>query len=124
VPPFDRAGWFEGRAKPGETGTAVIAAPRRLPDRPAYRLEQLAAGDTVTVEYDDGTSVGFVVRGSDRFLESGFPTERVYGATIGSVLRLLTCGGSFDRRTRSYEENLVVLATAAWRQGGREAARA
>ncbi len=26
VPPYDRAGWFRGEPKPGETGPAVIAA--------------------------------------------------------------------------------------------------
>ncbi|MGI8982965.1 MAG: class F sortase [Acidimicrobiales bacterium] len=113
VPPYDRAGWYQGGAKPGERGPAVIAAHVDSTTGPAvfYRLKRLGAGDEVTVDYDDGTAVDFVVRSAERFAKSAFPTERVYGATEESELRLITCGGSFDRRTHSYLENLVVWAT-------------
>jgi len=76
-----------------------------------HRLKLLGVGDAVTVDYDDGTAVDFVVRGAERFAKSAFPSERVYGATEVPELRLITCGGSFDRRTQSYRENLVVWAT-------------
>ena len=29
----------------------------------------------------------------------------------GATLRLITCGGSFDRGRRSYDDNVVVFAT-------------
>ncbi len=113
VPPYDRAGWYRGGAKPGERGPAVIAAHVDSTTGPAvfHRLKLLGAGDAVTVDYADGTAVDFVVQGAERFAKSDFPTERVYGATEEPELRLITCGGSFDRRTGSYRENLVVWAT-------------
>ena len=112
VPPYERAGWWAGGAKPGEDGPAVIAAHVDSTDGPAvfYRLDQLQAGDTVAVDYDDGTTVEFVVSGSESFAKTEFPTDDVYGDTEGPELRLITCGGSFDRRTRSYEDNLIVWA--------------
>lgn len=114
VPPYDRAGWYQGGPKPGDDGPAVIAAHVDSTTGPAvfYRLRFLTAGDIVTVDYDDGTAVHFVVTGADRYLKTEFPTERVYGDTDAPELRLITCGGSFDRRAGSYEENLVVWATA------------
>lgn len=43
--------------------------------------------------------------------EDDFPTEEVYGPTPDVELRLITCGGEFDRSERSYEDNTVVFAT-------------
>lgn len=115
VPPYDRAGWFGGGAKPGENGPAVIAAHVDSKTGPSvfYRLKALQAGDAVTVLYDDARTVTFVVTGAASYSKSDFPTERVYGPTKGPELRLITCGGRFDRRAGSYVENLVVSATAA-----------
>lgn len=39
-----------------------------------------------------------------------FPTEAVYGPRPDPVLRLVTCGGAFDRDQRSYEDNILVFA--------------
>jgi hypothetical protein len=39
-----------------------------------------------------------------------FPTELVYGSTDEPTLRLVTCGGSFDRGARSYVANIIVYA--------------
>ncbi|GAA4578166.1 hypothetical protein GCM10023176_53540 [Micromonospora coerulea] len=41
-----------------------------------------------------------------------FPTARVYGPTPGPELRLVTCGGEFDRRRGHYRDNVVVFAVA------------
>jgi hypothetical protein len=39
-----------------------------------------------------------------------FPTDEVYGDTAGAELRLITCGGAFDRGAGSYTDNVVVDA--------------
>lgn len=41
-----------------------------------------------------------------------FPTARVFGAVPGDELRLITCGGYFDRDIGHYDKNVVVFATA------------
>lgn len=114
VPPFELAGWYRGGPKPGETGPAVIAAHVDSTDGPAvfFRLDELGLGETIAVDYADGTSVDFQVTAAKSFPKSEFPTERVYGDTDQSVLRLITCGGSFDEEAKSYRENLVVFARA------------
>ncbi len=114
VPPYDKAGWFVHGPRPGERGPAVIAAHVDSRTGPAvfYRLRDLAPGDEVRVEYPDG-ALAFVVRSADRFPKSAFPTAEVYGPTSYPELRLITCTGAFDRRERSYLDNLVVWADAA-----------
>ena len=114
VPGYDEAGWYAGGPRPGEHGPALIAAHRDSAVGPAvfYRLEDLAPGDLVHIDYEEG-SVTFAVRASQSFPKSQFPTERVYGATSGPALRLVTCDGTFDRIVHSYRDNLIVWADPA-----------
>lgn len=114
VPPtdFDRAGWFSGSPLPGEVGPAVIAGHVDSRDGPAvfFRLRDLVPGDAVLVDRADGSTARFTVSGADRYPKDGFPTQDVYGATPRAELRLITCGGAFDRDRRSYVDNVVVSA--------------
>ncbi len=111
VPPFEVAGWYVGRSRPGEPGPAVVAAHVDSTTGPAvfYRLKHLRGGDLIHVDYGDAT-VTFGVRESRSFPKSQFPTDLVYGPTEGPELRLVTCDGTFDRTARSYLSNLVVWA--------------
>jgi hypothetical protein len=64
------------------------------------------------VRRSDGTVVVFAVSSVRQYLKSAFPTAAVYGPAPGDQLRLITCGGTFDYRTRSYLSNVVVYAVA------------
>ena len=46
----------------------------------------------------------------EQYPKDAFPTERVYGDIDHAGLRLITCGGAFDRAARSYRDNVVVYA--------------
>lgn len=39
-----------------------------------------------------------------------FPTDKVYGKTKLPELRILSCGGEYDGKTRQYEDNVIVYA--------------
>ena len=114
VPPadFTRAGWFAAGPAPGEVGPAVLAG--HVDDRtgPAvfFRLEELEAGDEVLVTRSDGQPVSFTVTRVAAYPKTDFATAEVYGPTTGPELRLITCGGTFDRSRRSYTDNVVVYA--------------
>ncbi len=114
VPPDDvtRAGWFADGAVPGDVGPAVVAGHVDSVDGPAVfsRLRELAPGHEVLVDRADGTTARFAVTGVGRYPKSDFPTEAVYGPTPRAELRLVTCGGEFDRSARSYLDNVVVTA--------------
>jgi len=111
----DEAGWLTASAVPGRTGPAVIAGHVDSADGAAVftRLEELATGDEVQVGLDDGQTVTYVVTRSERYAKDAFPSDDVYGPAPASVLRLITCGGTFDRAAGSYEDNLVVYAVPA-----------
>jgi sortase (surface protein transpeptidase) len=112
---FGVTGWFTGGPAPGETGPAVIAGHIDSRRGPAvfYRLHALRRGDEVAVERADGTTVQFAVEGSAQYPKRAFPTEAVFGPSPDPLLRLITCGGSFDRSRRSYRDNVVVTAHLA-----------
>jgi len=115
VPPrgFARAGWYADGTVPGDPGPAVIAGHVDSKSGPAafYRLRELVAGDRIEV-VRGGTVVRFTVTRTAWYPKSQFPTSLVYGPTPDRQLRLITCGGVFDHRLRSYKDNLVVYAVA------------
>ncbi|MFC0504454.1 class F sortase [Micromonospora costi] len=116
VPPADFAvaGWYGGGPAPGEPGPAVLAGHLDSRRGPAVfaRLGELRPGDTVEV-WRGGQRLAFRVTGSLRTRKDRFPTATVYGPTPGPELRLVTCGGDFDRRRGHYTDNVVVFAVAA-----------
>jgi hypothetical protein len=110
---YARAGWFTGGPVPGRPGPSVIAGHVDSRAGPAvfFRLRELRAGDVVAVRMSDGGQLLFRVDGVRQYPKANFPTGAVYGPVPGSALRLITCGGSFDRIVRSYRDNVVVYAS-------------
>ncbi len=109
---FALAGWWDQGAAPGDPGPAVIVGHIDSYRGPAvfYRLRQLTPGALVTVGRSDGSTALFAVDALREFSKEAFPTNLVYGATNTPTLRLITCGGSFDDKARSYLDNIVVFA--------------
>ena len=58
----------------------------------------------------DRSQVVFVVDRVEQYPKNAFPTEAVYGPTFDATLRLVTCGGSFDRTSRHYRDNVIAFA--------------
>jgi hypothetical protein len=110
---FDRAGWYAAGPTPGEFGPSVIGAHVDSKAGPAvfYRLGSLKKGAQVSVTRQDGSTAQFTVDEVSRYAKNAFPTAKVYGDTHGRAeLRLITCGGAFDRVTGHYVDNIVVFA--------------
>jgi sortase (surface protein transpeptidase) len=107
-------GWWADGPEPGEAGPAVVAGHVDSRAGPAvfYRLGELRPGDPVDVLRADGSRVVFTVERLEQHPKADFPTEAVYGDTAGPALRLVTCGGAFDRSTGHYVDNVIVYATA------------
>lgn len=109
---FNQAGWYRFGPAPGEKGAAIILGHLQSYERPAIfaRLSQLKPLDLVRVARRDGVRLTFQVTRIDEYPKEFFPADNVYGDTDEPELRLITCGGTFNRRTRSYEKNTVVYA--------------
>ncbi|HVF76419.1 MAG TPA: class F sortase [Acidimicrobiales bacterium] len=111
---FDRTGWYSGLEAPGQVGTAIIVGHLDSHTGPAvfFRVPELGPGDEILVALADGTSVRFVVERAEQYRKQEFPTIAVYGPTDRPTLRLITCGGTFDKKSRHYRDNVVVYASA------------
>lgn len=112
-----QAGWYAAGVVPGEAGPGVLAGHvdgeiggRKGQPGIFYRLHELKAGDEVLVDRTDDSTVTFRVTRVERYAKAAFPTAAVYGDTAGPELRLITCGGAFQRAERSYRDNVVVYA--------------
>jgi LPXTG-site transpeptidase (sortase) family protein len=123
VPPVSQpmqAGWYAGGSAPGEIGPAVLLGHVDGDKQEGifFRLHELAVGDDVFVTRQDGVVLRFTVTRTSEVSKDAFPTDAVYGQTADPELRLITCGGAFDRAAHSYVDNIVVYATLAANQAG------
>jgi Sortase domain len=109
------AGWYNDSPTPGERGPAILLGHvNATGGGPGVfaELRALKAGDTVEVTRADGTTAVFSVDRGEQYSKQAFPTEKVYGNTAGSELRLITCDG-YDPLTGEFNDNYVVYAKLA-----------
>lgn len=109
------AGWYAEGVRPGEPGPAVLLGHVDSRHGPAvfFRLSDLRPGDPVLVDRADGSLVTFTVTRSEQYPKTAFPSDQVYVPTLSPELRLITCGGFFDRQTGFHRDNVIVFASAA-----------
>ena len=106
-------GWYTGRSVPGEVGPSVVVGHVDSAVDGAgvfFNLRQLVAGDMIEIERSDGSVAEFRVTSLVLVEKDDFPTDKVYGSTEQPTLRLITCGGSFDKGAGSYLGNVIVYA--------------
>ncbi|MBD0691383.1 class F sortase [Streptomyces sp. CBMA123] len=113
-PPDDKnlVGWYRDGVTPGERGSAVVAGHVDTTKGPAVflLLSLLLPGNKVEVSRADGTVAVFTVDAVETFAKNAFPDQKVYGKTPDAQLRLITCGGTYDKKQRDYLDNVVVFA--------------
>jgi LPXTG-site transpeptidase (sortase) family protein len=116
VPPSDDpnlVGWYRDMSTPGEAGPAVLLGHKDTRTRSAVfsKLYEIKNGDTIEVKRQDKTTAVFTVGGVEQASKKTFPTQRVYGQQDNAQLHLITCGGTYDRNTGHYTDNIIVYAT-------------
>lgn len=113
-PPDDTnlVGWFKDGATPGERGSSIVVGHLDTRTGPAVfaGLNQLQPGDPVYITRADGIVARFKVDSVETFSKADFPDDLVYSDTPTPELRLITCGGTYDRKNRDYRANVVVFA--------------
>ncbi|GAA1931826.1 class F sortase [Streptomyces sodiiphilus] len=116
-PPYelpDVAGWYAGGPTPGARGPALVVGHVDTDTGQAvfYSLSAVEPGSEVRVTREDGSVAEFTVIGVDVIEREQFDPVQVYeGGQDGlAELRLITCGGTFDRERQSYSANVVVSA--------------
>ncbi|MGW0997632.1 class F sortase [Streptomyces sp. NPDC002520] len=116
-PPFDQpgvVGWYRDGVTPGEAGPALLVGHVDTETRRAvfYQLSTLKPGETVRVVRSDGKVAEFTIDDVRVLPVDHFDAQLAYGPRVPgrAELRLITCGGTFDRASHSYTANVVVSA--------------
>jgi LPXTG-site transpeptidase (sortase) family protein len=114
VPGVREVGWYEFGPRPGDPGSAVLAAHIAYDgvDGVFRHLDDLAPGDTIIVRFADGTARTFAVTELAQYDKSALPAD-LWSREGPDRLVLITCGGEFDDATDSYEDNVVAYASPA-----------
>lgn len=115
VPGPTDTGWYTPGPSPGEVGPAVIVGHVdyvNVGEAVFWNLHNMKAGDEVTVNRQDGSTVKFKVTSVESYGQDAFPTQKVYGNIDYPGLRLVTCAGDFNYATHHYSDDLVVYARA------------
>jgi Sortase domain len=105
-------GWWSGGSVPGESGPTVIVGhfDSKVASGVFAKLQTLRKGASITIEDSEGSKYVYEVVQMEHLHKTAFPTEKVYGPTDGSTLRLVTCGGKFNRATGHYLDNTIAYA--------------
>lgn len=103
-------GWYRDGTRPGEAGSAVVGGHNRWDDAVAVfiRLDELNAGDVLSVVDAKGVTSSFVVR-EMRTYEAADPDSGIFDSVSGIHLNLITCSGEWNPLTDSYTTRLVVF---------------
>ena len=109
----DNVAWYQPGPKPGEPGNAIIAGHVDWGGRTAvfWGLRTLTPGDVIKVLAADGGRYEFVVDWLKWYDAETAPVDEVFGQSGATELTMITCGGTFDQRTRQYLSRLVVRST-------------
>lgn len=116
IPSAIEAGWYRLGPRPGSAnGSAVLAGHVDHQKSPGVFLElrSLGLGEVVAVTDDFGTSHRFIVTERFQVAKAELPVQSLFDRDGPPVLTLITCGGRFDRKARSYDDNIVIRAVPA-----------
>lgn len=118
---IDDAGWFRWGSAPGSsTGSVVLVGHLDSAEQPglgafAY-LRTLAAGAIVDVTTANGRVWSYRVVAKESIVKSRLPLDDLFSRDGRPRLTLVTCGGSFDPATASYDSAVVVTAVPVLRR--------
>lgn len=106
------AWWGSGSAPGDGAGSVVLAAhvSYRGTTGPFTRLAGLRRGETVIVTSADGGAHRYVVDIVRSAPKTALDREALFRTTGGPALALVTCGGTYDASTHSYDSNTIVIA--------------
>jgi sortase (surface protein transpeptidase) len=111
TPDWGIAGWYSLGPAPGEPGPAVLLAHMdSIHGRDVfYHLKEVEPGDEVFVYGSDGGDPAvFLVDSVETILKDELPRDRIWLYSKESLIRLITCGGKYDRTWGHYLSNVIV----------------
>ncbi|MGR8010355.1 class F sortase [Streptomyces hypolithicus] len=116
-PPYSRpatVGWYGSGTRPGAAGVALLVGHVDTESKPAvfYGLSSTRPGQKVRVTGAGGERLEFTIDDVQVFTRERFDPQKVYGPRQKdrAELRLITCGGTYDKKAKTYTANVVVSA--------------
>ena len=105
------AGWYTASARPGAIGPSIIAGHVDSRTTPGvfFLLRYLRRGDMVYVMRANATIAAFKITKVRTYSKSAFPSRAVDSPVPYAAIRLITCGGEFDRATGHYLSNVIAF---------------
>lgn len=110
IPSVGIVGWYKVGPVPGAAGPAVFVSHVSWGGKKGafYNLKNLKPGDEVQVYDASGDCAVFQVDSSETILKTKLPMERIWNKTDQAVIRLVTCGGTYNSQTGHYLSNVIV----------------
>lgn len=110
IPTYSKTGWFKVGPAPGAPGPSVIVGhvSSKKGRGAFYSLSKVKPGDKFYVYRSSGPRATFVVVFTETVLKTKLPTERIWNDTQEPVIRLVTCGGKWDKASGHYLSNVIV----------------
>lgn len=107
-------GWYRfGPSTTDQRGSVVLGGhldSKQYGVGPLARLRKARPGDTVTIRLSDNSTSTYRVRTVEDIAKSKLALDRVFDRDGAPLLRIITCGGPYDRNGGGYRDNLVVTA--------------
>jgi sortase A len=108
---FTDVGWYKYGTVPGQRGSAVIDGhvDNGLGLAGVFKhLEDLDVGDDVFIETKGGSRLRFVVTEVATYGYKEVPGDMLFERADARRLNLITCGGSWIKAEKTYDERVVV----------------
>ncbi len=109
---FADVAWYNGGPVPGMPGSAVIDGHldgKNVPQAVFYNLGKLKVGDLVEVVDTKGTTLQFRVVTTKTYAYDATTTDIFAGDSSKARLNLITCGGSWMKDKKLYDQRIVVF---------------
>jgi hypothetical protein len=110
-------GWYQfGPGPADDHGSVVLGGhldSKEFGTGPLVRLRKLRPGAQVILRSTDGSAATYRVRKVEEVSKSSLAIGKMFDRDGARLLRIITCGGPYDRNGGGYRDNLVVTATPA-----------
>jgi hypothetical protein len=115
LPPDPRTiGWYRFGPAPSEARGSVVLGghldSREYGVGPLVRLSQLRPGDELAVRLANDRTVRYRTVRVESVSKQSLALAKVFDRSGPPMLRVVTCGGDYDRDRGGYQDNLVVSA--------------
>ena len=108
------ASWYTGSSKPGQGGAVLIDGHASGATKAGvfWDLKKLEAGDVISIERGDGTVISYkVVKKQQVDAGKVDMAAALVPVTQGKAgLNLITCAGTYDAKSQTYDQRVVVFA--------------